>query len=143
MKKSIILTSLCLIIAGYAGCKKKYPDDDWVPHLKSPSKRISKSWKLQYCEPNYWGIRPNDDGSSWVTFQDNGTCMPRYNMPFQDQQYAFLFDFQGQWELFDEDNKLRITYDKLPNYSRVFNIQRLDRKYLVIVSDSITYHFNK
>ena len=87
------------------------------------------------------------EGALRVGFHSDGTCDPRYNAPFQVQTYSYLYDFDGNWELIDNDNKLKITYSRLPSYSRTFTIKRLEKKnlewYLNLTSDSVNYWFTK
>lgn len=77
-----------------------------------------------------------------VTFNEDGTCSENIHLGLPNEM-IYLYDFNGTWELIENDTKIKITYKKNPSMNKVWTIQQLDRKYMVIFCDSIRYDFTK
>ena len=142
--KNIILIATYLLL--FSNCKKQYPDDSKLFNLKSPKKRLVGGWIIDQIEPNYWGLKTVGEGKADIHFNSSGICTGLgYGNNLWDPTYVFLYDFNGKWELINNDDKLKITYNKLPSYSRIFTIKRLEKvfftRYLTITSDSVSYSF--
>lgn len=138
--RSVILI-LSLFVLTIIGCKKEYPDDRWR-HTKTPFKRLTA---------HEWSYFSHEDLTSYqftfnsrvrersIKFKTDGTCEGIF--PTDGGPTSYSYNFKGNWELIDDDNKIKITHNS-SHYS-IWTIHQLERTCFVISNDSIKYHLIK
>ncbi|MDQ3047644.1 MAG: hypothetical protein M3R27_08865 [Bacteroidota bacterium] len=145
MNKLLIL--LAIISLPFYGCKKRYADDDW-PHTKSPLQRIYGSWEFKKStaiSPYYFSFQGFND--LFIHFDGSGVCDGGRNPVFYIDGFGnqildpYLINFNGSWELSDDNSKLLIHHDG--SHISAWVITQLDRHTMKISNDSILYEFNK
>ncbi len=140
--KKIILLLLTILL--FVGCKKDYPDDKrW--YLMSPKKRLTRRhWtfnKYEYLTPYVYPL-----GTGFyrerLNFLEDGRCQGAGPFPMPDEM-IYLYNFNGTWELIENDSKIKVTYKINPAYSKIWTIQKLDKRALTIYCDSVKYELIK
>jgi hypothetical protein len=131
MLKKIAL--LIFVIAFIEGCKK-YPEDKNLFHLETAKMRLCggtwsfDSWEVLHSYPI---STPGPDFYELsTTFSKSGNCAGDGGM-------GRCGNFDGTWEFTNNKNSIRITHN--PAWITIWNIKRLDRKYMVICSDSLQF----
>jgi hypothetical protein len=121
---------------------KKYEDDSIWPHFRSPEKRLTlrpwNSFSYYWLLPSHSAPDcPIDDEK--ITFLKDNTCTGGCLQGINGTTNLFFstnFNFDGTWELIENDEKLKITY---PNFSKstVYKILQLDSHTLKMKNDSV------
>ncbi len=139
MKKIILLFILVAFL--FDGCKKKYPDDNWVPHFRSPVKRLTKhSWAMKsYTKLVNFSYSPLADNFK-CGFYIDGTCSGGTAVTYTVGQLSYYpssnnFNFSQSWELINNDETLKIIHDQ--NHYTLWKIEELESGTLKISNDSV------
>jgi|ERR1035437_16726 hypothetical protein len=125
---------------------KKYPDDNKLIHLRSVKERLAggcfrkyKSW--YFSEADYINnIKPNVvylANGNGIIFYKNGISwggVAPFNFPT-----VAGWGFNGNWELVDKNEKLKITDDK--GMALEYTIMELDNDGLWFQNDSLLFKF--
>jgi len=144
MLKKLILLFITIILI--EGCEKKYPDDN-RRHTKTPTERLTcLDWHLYRIESlissQFVQGNPMTTGEDKypISFGIDNTCTGGTSYPFISPSPTYLFNFYGNWEFIDNEDKIKVT--NVSGYFNVWTIHALTKRFLIISNDSIKYTFN-
>lgn len=128
-----IFVCASILITLFAGCKK-YLQDEKLPHLKGPKKRIMERWSL-YQVKNHINNTP-----ILISGLGGGISFSLPNSFIGKQNFYNYFNYNGTWELIVNRNILKITEDNTAT-TREFIILRLEKDNLKLQIDSLQFIF--